>query len=246
MKKIISIIVILLSASAARPQNPSGEAILIKIDANLSSRNRIVTSKMVIHGRRGSRTIEAQSWVQGIDKAFTEYLAPAREKGTKMLKLGDQLWMYSPSTDRTIQISGHMLRQSVMGSDLSYEDMMQDPKLANHYHATVEGVERIEERACWVLSLKAKTEDMAYETRKLWVDQEREIPLREDLFAKSGKLLKQMELKDIRMTEGRWYPMRMIFKDMLKTGKGTEFIVETIRFDQDIPDYLFSKAGLKK
>jgi hypothetical protein len=36
-----------------------------------------------------------------------------------MLKLGDQLWTFSPSTDRTIQIAGHMLRQSVMGSDMS-------------------------------------------------------------------------------------------------------------------------------
>jgi hypothetical protein len=41
-----------------------------------------------------------------------------------MLRLENQLWIYSPSTDRNIQNSGHMLRQSVMGSDLSYEDML--------------------------------------------------------------------------------------------------------------------------
>jgi outer membrane lipoprotein-sorting protein len=237
---------LLLVITTALSQYPSGEAILVKIDANLSSQNRLVTSKMVIYGQRDSRTIQTRSWIQGTEKAFTEYLSPVREKGTKMLKLGDQLWMYSPSTDRIIQISGHLLRQSVMGSDLSYEDMMQDPKLASHYDAIVQGIESFAARTCWILSLKAKSGDVAYETRKLWVDQEREIPLQEELYAKSGKLLKKMEMQDIRKIEGRWYPMRIIFKDMLKTGKGTEFIMEDIRFDQDIPDYIFTKAALKK
>ena len=60
----------------------------------------------------------------GSEKAFTENLSPAREAGTKMLKLKDKLWTYSPQTDRIIQISGHMLRQSINGSDMSYKDMM--------------------------------------------------------------------------------------------------------------------------
>ncbi|MCK7490029.1 MAG: outer membrane lipoprotein-sorting protein [Anaerotruncus sp.] len=60
-----------------------------------------------------------------------------------MLKLEDQLWTYTPASDRTILISGHMLRQSVMGSDLSYEDMMEDPRLASLYAATVAGEETL-------------------------------------------------------------------------------------------------------
>jgi len=227
-------------------QYPSGEAILNKIDENMSSKTRILISKMVIHGRRGSRTITSKTWSEGEDRSFTEYLAPAREKGTKMLKLEDQLWMYSPSTDRIIQISGHMLRQSVMGSDLSYEDMMEDPKLQNHYDAVVIGTESIDGRSCWIVELTAKTSDVAYHFRKLWVDKERNIPLKEELIAKSGKLLKKMELKDVTQIDDRWYPKRMIFKDMLKTGQGTEFIIETIEFDIAIPDYIFSKAALRK
>ena len=113
---------------------PIGKEILDRIDANMSSDTRYVKSKMVIHGPRSSRTIESESWAEG-KSSFTEYLAPAREKGTKMLKLEDKLWIFSPSTDRTIQISGHMLRQSVMGSDLSYEDMMDDRKLSDVYDA---------------------------------------------------------------------------------------------------------------
>jgi outer membrane lipoprotein-sorting protein len=139
-----------------------------------------------------------------------------------------------------------MLRQSVMGSDLSYEDMMEDQKLTHHYEAVVTGTESLGERPCWVLKLEAKTKNVAYFMRKLWVDQSREIPLKEELYAKSGKLLKKLELKDVTKIEGRWFPKRMIFKDMLKKGKGTEFIFQDIKFDQVIPKHIFSKAALKK
>lgn len=201
---------------------------------------------MIIHGRRSSRSMTAQSWIQGTEKSFTEYLAPAREKGTKMLKLGDQLWVYSPQSDRIIRIAGHMLRQSMMGSDLSYEDMMEDPSLLNMYNADVLGSEVLEERDCWVLGLIAKVDDVAYHSRKIWVDKERMVPLREDRFAKSGKLLKTTEIIEVFRIGERWYPKRMVFKDALSRGKGTEFIIESIDFDVDIPDYIFSKASLRK
>jgi len=240
--KILFIGLFIYSAFA---QYPSGEEILNSIDVNMSSRNRKVVSKMIIHGRRGSRTIESRSWVEGTDKSFTEYLAPAREKGTKMLKLDDRLWMYSPATDRTIQISGHMLRQSVMGSDLSYEDMMEDPKLINDYDAVVTGEKDVDGRPCWIVELTAKHADVAYHFRKIWVDKARNIPLKEDLIAKSGKLLKRMTLDNITFMNGRWYPKRFVFKDMLKSGEGTEFLVESIEFNVDIPEHLFTKAALR-
>ena len=43
-------------------QYPDGNSILKKIDENIFSENKIVISRMVIHGRRGSRTIEAKTW----------------------------------------------------------------------------------------------------------------------------------------------------------------------------------------
>ncbi len=230
---------------SALAQEPSGKEILNKIDQNMSSKNRILTSKMIVHGRRSSRTIESKSWIVGDEKSFTEYLAPAREKGTKMLKIEDQLWMYSPETDRTIQISGHMLRQSVMGSDLSYEDMMEDKKLIDSYDAVVVGEDTLQNQKCWVIELTA-VEDVAYHSRKMWIDKIRFIPLKQELFAKSGKLLKRLTLSQIVKVQGRWFPKHMLFKDVLKNGKGTEFIVESVQFDAKIPDYIFSKAALKR
>lgn len=243
---ILITVLFFLVSIGAYAEYPVGAEILKKIDENLSSRNRVLTSKMVIHGRRGSRTVKSKTWSSGVDTAFTSYLSPAREKGTKMLKLKDRLWIYSPQTDRTIQISGHMLRQSVMGSDLSYEDMMEDPHLAEIYDATVVALEDVASRSCWVVKLTARKVDVAYHTRKLWVDQERYVPMREELFAKSGKLLKTMELGNFKQIDQRWYPMKMVFRDVLKKGKGTEFLIEAIEFNVSIPKHTFSKASLRR
>ncbi|MBW1644041.1 MAG: outer membrane lipoprotein-sorting protein, partial [Deltaproteobacteria bacterium] len=54
------------------------------------------------------------------------------------------------------------------------------------------------------------------------------------------------EITDVFKQDNRWYPKRMVFKDMLSKGKGTEYIVESIDFKVKIPDYKFSKAALRK
>jgi hypothetical protein len=38
----------------------------------------------------------------------------------------------------------------------------------------------------------------------------------------------------------------MVFKDELSSGKGTEYLVESIDLSVEIPDHLLSKASLRK
>ena len=242
MRKLL----LLLFVTQIFGQYPDATEVMQKIDQNMSASNQVIVSTMVIHGRRSSRSITSKSWIQGQDKSFTEYLSPAREKGTKMLKIDDQLWMYSPQSDRTIRISGHMLRQSMMGSDLSYEDMMEDRKMSEVYSGEIVGAEIYDEHDCWILELTAKEDDLAYHSQKLWVDKEYLTPRKQQLYAKSGKLLKVIELSELFKIDDRWYPKHMLFQDVLLKGKGTEWIIESINFDENIPDYIFSKASLRK
>jgi outer membrane lipoprotein-sorting protein len=244
MKKLVLSVISGLIGISVAAQN--GNEILKKVEENLSSENRIFESSMIIHGTRNSRTITSRTYTVGDEKSFTEYLSPPREQGTKMLKLENQLWIYSPSTDRTIQISGHLLRQSVMGSDLSYEDMMDDKKLTEAYTAVMTGTEILDNRNTFVLDLTAKVSGIAYYSRKMWIDSERYIPLKEELYARSGELLKKSTLSEVKMIQGRWFPTKVVFKDVLKEGEGTEFIMTSIKFNQEIPEYIFTKAALKQ
>ena len=223
------------------------DEIINKIDFNLNSKNRVITSEMVVHGRRATRNIVSKSWIIGTNKAFTQYLSPPREEGSKMLKLDDILLTYSPQTDRIIQISGHMLRQSIMGSDMSYNDVMEDKPLEQLYNATLEKEEDVNGRRCFVLFLESKTEGISYPKRREWVDVEYFLPIKEELYAKSGKLLTSTSMDGIKKVGERWFPTRFIFKDELKkNSKGTEWIIKDIQFDQDIPEVIFSKSNLRK
>ena len=244
MRRILLIIATATLASGFADQN--ADEILKRVEHNLSSDNRIFESSMTVHGTRSSRTITSKTYAVGDKQSFTEYLSPPREQGTKMLKLENQLWIYSPSTDRIIQIAGHMLRQSVMGSDLSYEDMMEDRKLTDIYSAAMAGEEIIEGRKTWVLELTAKVSDVAYYSRKMWIDAEHYVPVREELFARGGQLLKRTTLSEVENIDGRWFPTKVIYKDVLKQGDGTEFKITSIKFNQNIPEYIFTKASLKQ
>ncbi len=234
-----------LAATVAAQGQPGAESILEMVDRNLSSRNRIMEASMTIRGKRITRTLTMRSYSEGTKRAFTEYLSPAAEKGTKMLKLEGQLWIYTPAADRIIQISGQLLRQSVMGSDLSYEDMMDDRTLAEVYESKLLGSEKVGDRNTWIIELKARVADLAYHSQKLWVDDQWYVPLKQELYAKSGQLLKRTESGDVKQVQGRWFPHSFVFKDMLKQGDGTEFKITRISFDQNIPEYIFSKASLK-
>ncbi len=225
---------------------PDGLEVMKRIDQNMVSENQVVESTMIVHGRRSSRTITSRGYMISDEKSFSEYLSPPREKGTKMLRLDDKLWIYSPGTNRVIQIAGHMLRQSVMGSDLSYEDVTEAQELEEAYDCTVIAEETVGDRPTLVVELIAKRDDIAYAKRKVWVDSQRWIALKEERYARSGKLLKTTEITEVFKVEGRWYPKHMLFKDVLKKGKGTEFIIDSIKFDQNIPEHLFTKAALRK
>lgn len=247
MKIASNLIVALMSICGYCAANGlTGDEILKKIDANMTSENRIAVSVMEIHGRRATRTLKAKSWVSGTEKSFTEYMAPPREAGTKMLKDGDELWIYSPAADRVIKIAGHMLRQSMMGSDVSYEDFMEDPVLSNIYSAERRGDAEFAGRGCYVIELTAEQDDAAYYRRKLWVDKERFLSLKEERYAKSGTLLKKFTIDKVINTGGRWYPEQMTFKDMLSIGAGTVMTIESIEFNAEIPAYIFNKAGLRR
>ena len=236
---------------ASSPSLKSAEAIdaqklLEQVDDNLWSHTKFISGRLIIDNGRKIRTLTQDSWMEGINRSYTHYKSPAREKGTKMLKIKGKLWMYTPRTDRKILIAGHLLRQSLMGSDLSYEDMMEDHKLSKSYTATFDSFANIETIKCAVLNLTARDKKTTYQTRKVWINPEDKTVLKEERSAKSGKLLKRILFKDYEIIGTRKFPRTMIFKDLLKENTKTTYKFDVIEFDIEIPPSYFSQSILKR
>ena len=134
-----------------------------------------------------------------------------------------------------------------MGSDMSYNDIMEDKPLNELYTAIFEKEEFVNGRKCYVLFLEGINDDISYPKRREWVDAEYFLPIKEELYAKSGKLLKSTSMSDIKQFQNRWFPGKFIFKDELKkNSKGTEWIIKDIKFNVDIPEEIFMKSKLRK
>lgn len=229
------------------PTLPEVKKLLHALEENLNFESRTSTLTMVVANARRTRTYEMQAFGRGLDEAAIEYLAPARDKGTKMLRRGDELWLYLPSVERTQKISGHMLRQGMMGSDMSYEDMTSSTDWDEAYDGTVAGIEPLEGRDHYLLELVAKDDTVTYAKRKIWIDTKTLIPTRQELYALSGMMVKTWVMKDVKEFEGgRLYPMTMRIEDTLKKGSYTEIRTTELAFGVELEGETFSMRWLER
>lgn len=247
MKKFILIficLIIMVFSVSTMASTLTAEEIINKRDDNEYIETAIVESEMIIKDARREMTKTMVSFIKDND-GLTEFTNP-RDRGTKFLKRGDDLWMFFPDAEDLVKISGHMLNQGMMGSDFSYQDIMESDKLTDLYDFELIGEEAIDGRMCYVLEGIAKEgEEVSYYRRKSWIDKERFIGLKEELYAQSGRLLKEMIAVLVEEIEGRWYPMETIMEDKLRRNTSTEFILTSIEFDPEIPTGTFTLENMQ-
>jgi outer membrane lipoprotein-sorting protein len=230
----------------ASAEAPTADELLDAMDKALQFDTRTSRSTMTVVDGDRTRSYEMQSFARGTEDAAVEYLAPTRDKGTKMLKKGDDLWLFMPRAERTQKISGHMLRQGMMGSDISYEDMMEAAEFRKRYSAQVLGEEDLGGRPTWKLEAKAKDESVSYPRRVIWIDRETMVPLRQELYALSGMLLKTWEMSDVRLVEGRHTAMKMELADKLRQGSKTVLTLDSVSYGVKLKDEVFTLRWLER
>jgi outer membrane lipoprotein-sorting protein len=204
---------------------------------------RLEAEMIIVNGsRKITKTMVALS-----DKknSLVEFTNP-QDRGTKFLKREDDLWMFFPDAEDIVKISGHMLNQGMMGSDFSYQDIMESDKLTDLYDFKILKEEELNGRQCYVLEGIAKEGvKVSYYRRVSWVDKERFIGLKEELYAQSGRLLKETKINEINEIEERWIPIDSVMEDKLRKNTYTEFKISLIDFNPEIPEGTFTLQNLR-
>jgi outer membrane lipoprotein-sorting protein len=154
--------------------------------------------------------------------------------------------VYSPDTEGVVLISGHMLKESMMGSDMSYEDTINNDTLSGRYDPVLAGSETWNGRAAWVLELTAKRKTESYPKRKLWIDKETGDLLHYELYALSGAKLKEYNLNRVEVLAGRRFPVEIEIRDLLRKDSKTTFIMRNVALDRPIADSVFSQRNLER
>jgi outer membrane lipoprotein-sorting protein len=242
-KKILLVTMMLFTAGLAFSQTAA--ELLKRIDENKIYSTIEYEGEMIIeYGNR--RYVKAmKAWGRGNTDSFIEFTNP-EDKGTKYLRTGGRLYVYSPDTEQVMLISGHMLKESMMGSDMSYEDTLNNETLASRYDPVIAGSEIVNGRDSWVLELKAKKKTESYPSRKLWIDKENGDLLHYELFALSGVKLKEYTLLKVEVIGGRRFPVEGEMSDLMRKGSKTKFVMKNVVMDKPIPDSVFSRRNLER
>ena len=237
---------VLMSTVAAGEPPPTADQLLDAMDKNLTFESRRARMVMTVEGRR-TRSYEIVSISRGQEDSAMEYLSPARDKGTRMLKLGGDMWLYLPAVDRVQKISGHMLREGMMGSDLSYEDLMASRELRKAYVSKVVGEDTVDGVSCWKLELKSKDDTVSYPRRVTWIAKDSLISAKQELYALSGMLLKTWAMTDVKeFAKGRKFPTRMTITDNVKKDSVTRLEFKELEFGVALQDEVFALRWLER
>ena len=190
MKKLflLALCIVALPAAAAAID---GTQILQKVDRNLEPESYESYRQLTDIQPDGSKKVSVlYTMKKGRDKVVALFLAPPTDKGRVTLRLGDNMWLYIPDVGRAIRITS---LQSVTGSIFNNADILRIDYSAEYNVETAE-----EQKDAFLLSLKAKTGEVAYDRLKMWVDKQYLLPVTIEAYAASGLLIKTLRFKDIK------------------------------------------------
>lgn len=235
---MITVVALTLSLLAAVPggpptPEPDAETLVRRYDAVMGPRTFDGLMTMVAHRQDGSTRSYKYRVLKSVDdKLRTWFYEPAASKGQEMLRVGDNLWVYMPNLKRSLRVAA---RESFQGGDFNNGDVMRVNYVAD-YTATLADSK---DPALHLLELKAKTPEAAYDRIRLWMSRDRQLPVKAEYYAESGKLLRSAAFEDVKDFRGFLRPARIVMRNELATSRFSEMTLLDIRLDVDVPEQKF-------
>ena len=221
----------------------SAEEIIHEMDRLSTFETTYSTGSIQTTDRFGTKTSLFRSWSQGEKDSLIEFTSKA-ERGQKILRTEGSLYLFYPDAEQLIRMQGAALRQSMLGSDISYEDMTEEKNTLDNYKAKLEGLETFKEKECHVLTLTAKTRSVAYPIQKIWVDTESFLVWKAEYSTAQGRLLKVMEVLETFKSGDRVLPKQSRIEDKMKKDSATLMTVDTFEANPDLDRNIFTLENL--
>ena len=207
---------------ASRTPRPSAQAILAASDAVRNpdkpfggdrNADRIPQRQADRHQHAGDLSKAEPN--SGQFRSLIRFVAPARDANKLMLKNGNDLWFYDPSSKASIRLSP---QQRLLGQ-ASNGDVV-TVNLAKDYQAKLAGEEDIQDgerqtRRCYKLALAAASPDVTYHRIEMWVDAANSRPVKARFYTESGRLLKTAYYRHYQQQLGMERPTETVIIDGL-------------------------------
>lgn len=237
MKKITTILIIftlLLSALSAE----SAKDILDKMEDAMEF-DTLSFSATIKNTDKMGTTTQSFDAVQNDDGDTLLTVTSGMDKGQKILRLDDEIYIYYPDADEIIRLSGSGLSNSFLGSDFSYEDLSGDDDYEDRYNYELVGEETFNNIACYRIKLSAKKLSETYQKIQMLIDKDRYVPIVQELYSKSGRLLKTIYYDGY--STKPYFPTSVKTENAVKKSNKSEMIVKNIVFNKHVDSSLFDK-----
>lgn len=182
---------------------------------------------------RRMRTLALEVQDDG-DKSLTIFDEPLDVRGSAFLTHSkptaeDEQWLYLPSVRRTRRIASRNKSGPFMASEFAYEDMTSFELEKFHFNYLRD--EACGDLTCYVVEQTPTDTFSGYSKVLVWIDQQHYRVMRAEYYDKKQSLLKTLELTDYRLyLDQFWRPHQLSMRNQ-QTGKSTDLIVESIRFN---------------
>ncbi len=247
MKKLTLYTFLIIFSTSVFGQNLNVDQVLDKVKKNENIKSSRGTAKQVITTSKGKqRTLEMKSYSKDFGASqLSIYTAPARVAGDKILMLndGDDIWFYTPKTDRVRHIASSAKKQKVQGSNFSYEDMeMWNYKV--DFKSKMLGNEKVHSTNCYKIELIPTSTGPHYSKMIAWIDKEKFV-VRQFEYYEEGEAIKILHLENIKQIDQHWIPMKYTMKSLTDNGFT---VVENMKMEinVDLKDNMFTTNYLKQ
>ncbi len=240
-KMILSAIVLCAPVIVAQNGtiNNEGNELLKKIDRNLTPVGFESLRKLInIEPDGKKKEFVLYTAKKGNDKMVTTFLSPKTEVGRSTLRLGDNMWLYIPNVGKPVRITS---MQSVTGGIFNNADIMR-----LDYSEEYDCVKLDKSGKTPVMTLKAKTGNVAYDKLIIMVDKKNTVPIRIECYTASDMLIKTLYFKDIKpLSKNITRPAVIETDSPLHKGYKSVMIYANMKI-RDFPDEVFTMQYMSK
>lgn len=212
-------------------------SVLKQVDEAMYPAQITYTAKMTISRPEKEHKKLMRVYIKGYDKALVEFLEPPQERGLKILMIDDNVWMYLPSVEKVIRLTGRM---KMMGGEFVHDDIMR-VRLSLDYNA--ESLQK--EDNYYILHLKAKSKKVTYDKIRYWIREDNYLPIKAEFYTIGGKILKILTYSNLKEFNRGLMPSELIMENAFTKDYKTTLEITSCDYGY-IPDRLFTQEYLKK
>ena len=232
------------ATTAAAQAAISATEIVRRVEANERDASSVLLFEMTVReaGGREPRLYRIRLRSRGDEESMVEFLEPRTIRGLRVLSLGDESWVFFPSTGRTRKISGASRSGSVqgVGGDFSYEDLASDT-WSKDYAFSIAG----EDGQTWTLEGKAAKVGSTYDAIRMTIEKATFRSLRIEYSSAAKGFFKALAFSDFKPMGGKTRASAMEMRNVT-LGSRTSLTLVEAAYDQPIDDRWFSPERFSK